>query len=103
MATSELATALLNDNSGKTDELITRRAAHLVASEARSMKQKMFALALGVLLFVLCFSAEAQQPKRISRLGYLSAGDPVSRVYRIEAFRQGLKELGYVEGKNIII
>jgi signal transduction histidine kinase len=38
-----------------------------------------------------------------ARIGYLSAGDPVSRGYRIEAFRQGLKELGYIEGKNIII
>jgi putative ABC transport system substrate-binding protein len=37
------------------------------------------------------------------RIGYLSAGDPVSRAYRVEAFRQGLKELGYVEGKNIAI
>jgi putative tryptophan/tyrosine transport system substrate-binding protein len=38
-----------------------------------------------------------------ARIGYLSVGDPVSRGYRIEAFRQGLKELGYIEGKNIII
>jgi putative tryptophan/tyrosine transport system substrate-binding protein len=67
------------------------------------MNEKIFALALGALLFALCLSAEAQQPKKIARIGYLSVGDPVGRVYRIEAFRQGLKELGYVEGKNIII
>ena len=36
-------------------------------------------------------------------IGYLSAGDPVSRGYRVRAFRQGLKELGYTEGKNIKI
>src|SRR5687768_13019153 len=41
--------------------------------------------------------------RTFARIGYLSAGDPVSRRYRIEAFRQGLKELGYIEGKNIII
>jgi putative tryptophan/tyrosine transport system substrate-binding protein len=41
--------------------------------------------------------------RTFARIGYLSAGDPVSRGYRIEAFRQGLKELGYIEGKNIII
>jgi putative tryptophan/tyrosine transport system substrate-binding protein len=41
--------------------------------------------------------------KALARIGYLSAGDPVSRGYRIEAFRQGLKALGYVEGKNIVI
>lgn len=67
------------------------------------MNKKIFVLALGALLFALCVSAEAQQSRKIARLGYLSAGDPVSRHDRVEALRQGLKELGYVEGKNIII
>jgi putative tryptophan/tyrosine transport system substrate-binding protein len=67
------------------------------------MNQRISALALGALLFALCSPVEAQQPTKIARIGYLSPGDPVSRVYRIEAFRQGLKELGYIEGKNIII
>jgi putative tryptophan/tyrosine transport system substrate-binding protein len=39
----------------------------------------------------------------MARIGYLNPGDPVSRTYRTEAFRQGLKELGYNEGRNIII
>jgi putative tryptophan/tyrosine transport system substrate-binding protein len=43
------------------------------------------------------------QATKVARIGYLSAGDPVSRSYRIEAFRQGLKDLEYIEGKNIII
>ena len=43
------------------------------------------------------------QPKKVARIGYLSPGDSAARTYRIEAFRQGLKELGYIEGKNIII
>jgi putative ABC transport system substrate-binding protein len=59
--------------------------------------------ALSAMLFALCSSAKAQQPTKIARIGYLSSGDAVSRGYRIEAFRQGLKELGYIEGKNIII
>src|SRR5262245_29571794 len=62
-----------------------------------------FLLPVTVLLFALCLSAEAQQPTKIARIGYLNPGDPVSRTYRTEAFRQGLKELGYIEGKNIII
>src|SRR5262245_31310500 len=62
-----------------------------------------FLLPVTVLLFALCISAEAQQPTKIHRIGYLNPGDPVSRTYRTEAFRQGLKELGYIEGKNIII
>jgi putative ABC transport system substrate-binding protein len=41
--------------------------------------------------------------RTFARIGYLSAVDPISRGYRIKAFRQGLRELGYIEGKNIII
>ena len=66
------------------------------------MRRRFFAFALGS-LFLQTFRLAEQQPRKIARIGYLSAGDPVSRSYRIEAFRQGLKELGYVEGKNIII
>jgi putative ABC transport system substrate-binding protein len=62
-----------------------------------------FLLPVTALLFALCISAEAQQSTKIARIGYLIAGDPVSRTYRTEAFRQGLKELGYIEGKNIAI
>jgi len=47
--------------------------------------------------------AEAQQPTKIPRIGVL-AGNPFSgNTARIEAFKQGLRELGYVEGKNIVI
>jgi putative ABC transport system substrate-binding protein len=52
-------------------------------------------LAVGVI-------AEAQ-PTKIPRIGYLTGNSPSTNAARIEAFRQGLRELGYVEGKNIII
>ena len=55
------------------------------------------------LLFALCFSADAQQSDKIPRIGYLSAGSAGSGSQRIEAFRQGLHALGYVEGKDIAI
>ena len=55
------------------------------------------------MLFALCFSAEAQQPKKIPRIGYLATASPSTIPARIKAFRQGLRELGYVEGKNIVI
>src|SRR5437773_6548694 len=55
------------------------------------------------MLFALCFSAQAQQPTKIPRIGVLSATSPAANSARIEAFRQGLRELGYVEGKNIAI
>ncbi len=47
--------------------------------------------------------AEAQQPTKIPRIGYLTGTSPSANAARIEAFRQGLRELGYVEGKNIVI
>jgi putative ABC transport system substrate-binding protein len=47
--------------------------------------------------------AEAQQPTKVPRIGFLGATPPSANAARIEAFRQGLRELGYVEGKNIVI
>src|SRR5215475_712234 len=67
------------------------------------MIKTIIGLALGSILFAFGLPVRAQQPTKIARIGYLSPGDPVSRTYRTEAFRQGLKELGYIEGKNIII
>jgi putative ABC transport system substrate-binding protein len=58
---------------------------------------------LTVLFLALFRSAEAQQPKKVPRIGYLSPTSPSLSPTRIKAFRQGLHELGYVEGKNIII
>jgi len=47
--------------------------------------------------------AEAQQPKKVPRIGFLGSQSASSLLARVEAFRQGLRELGYVEGKNILI
>ena len=47
--------------------------------------------------------AHAQQPKKVPRIGYMAAGSRSSDSFRIEAFQLGLRELGYVEGKNILI
>jgi putative tryptophan/tyrosine transport system substrate-binding protein len=67
------------------------------------MKRIFTAFALCTMLFALCFPASAQQPKKIPRIGFLSIGSPSSVTSRYEAFRQGLRELGYVEGQNILI
>jgi putative tryptophan/tyrosine transport system substrate-binding protein len=67
------------------------------------MDRKIIGLALGALLFALCVPAEAQQARKVPRIGYLTATFLSSNVARIDAFRQGLRELGYVEGKNIVI
>ena len=56
-----------------------------------------------LVLLAVAVIAEAQQPKKIPLVGFLVPGSPSSYSARIEAFRQGLRELGYVEGQNIII
>jgi ABC-type uncharacterized transport system substrate-binding protein len=71
--------------------------------EAKSMiKQIHFCLLLTISLLTVS-SVEAQQPTKIPRIGFLAAGAALFASTRIEAFRQGLLELGYVEGKDIVI
>jgi putative tryptophan/tyrosine transport system substrate-binding protein len=67
------------------------------------MRKKFFPLALTALLFALSFPAQAQQPTKMPRIGLLVAVSPSAAAARTETFRQGLRELGYVEGKNIVI
>jgi putative ABC transport system substrate-binding protein len=67
-------------------------------------KRKHRSFALCATLFALCSSAEPEQPKKVSRIGYLIGGASLSSyASRIEAFKEGLRALGYVEGKNIAI
>jgi putative ABC transport system substrate-binding protein len=66
------------------------------------MSRKVICLAIGVIILALSFSAEAQQAKKIARIGVLSPGSPGPSPL-LAAFRQGLRELGYVEGQNIAI
>jgi putative ABC transport system substrate-binding protein len=58
---------------------------------------------LSLLLFAFCIPAHAQQTKTIPRIGFLSSQSASRSATRAEAFRQGLRELGYAEGKNILI
>jgi putative ABC transport system substrate-binding protein len=67
------------------------------------MNKKITRLALCAMLLAVSFPAEAQQPTKIPRIGFLSASSLSSLSARVEAFRQGLRELGYVEGNNIVV
>ena len=68
------------------------------------MKRKITVLTLCAMLFALSLSAEAQQAtKRIPRVGFLSLNTAFVQKDRVEAFREALRKLGYVEGQNIII
>jgi putative ABC transport system substrate-binding protein len=64
---------------------------------------KIICIALSALLFAPCFSVEAQQPKKAPRVGFLMPGSRTTYAVRIEAFQNGLRELGYSEGQNIAI
>src|SRR5215472_3357352 len=68
------------------------------------MNKKLVCFALCATLFALCFPAQAQQAKKVPRIGFLAvSGDPNTPGPFVEAFRQGLRDLGYIEGKNILV
>jgi putative tryptophan/tyrosine transport system substrate-binding protein len=67
------------------------------------MTKKFFCIVPCTILFALSLFAQAQQPTNIPRIGFQSAASPSGIAARIEAFRQGMRKLGYVEGKNIVI
>src|SRR5215510_10859243 len=71
--------------------------------QEQSMSRQIFWVPLCALLLALGVPVEAQQPKKISRVGYLAAISAAADVIRMKAFRQGLLALGYIEGQNIII
>jgi putative ABC transport system substrate-binding protein len=69
-----------------------------------SGSKSIFCLAVCAMLLALCVFAEAQQTKKIPRIGYVSGtGNATDQGPYIEALRQGLRDLGYVDGKNIVI
>ena len=68
-----------------------------------AMTKKMILLALCSLLLAVCSAAEAQQPKKVHRIGYLSSGDTASDSARSQGVRLALRDRGYIEGQNIAI
>jgi putative ABC transport system substrate-binding protein len=64
-------------------------------------KAGVLSILVAVVLLVLGVIAEAQQPKKVPRIGYLSSFDPARESTRSEAIRLALRELGYIEGQNI--
>ena len=67
------------------------------------MKNLIFAFALSVMILTSCPFLSAQQPTKIPRLGYLTGSSLSSQSVNITAFQQRLRELGYIEGKNILV
>jgi putative ABC transport system substrate-binding protein len=67
------------------------------------MNRKVFGLAFSAMLLALCVCADAQQPAKMPRIGYLTGTSLSVASARTDAFRQGLRDAGYIEGKNIVI
>ena len=77
-----------------------------LSDNLKSKIQNLKLVELSVIAFVLVVAgavAQAQQPTKVPRIGYLTPASLSANAARVEAFRQGLHELGYVEGKNIVI
>src|SRR5262249_6022227 len=76
----------------------------VVSSTRWTMKRAGWSSILAaVVLLAVGVTAEAQQPKKIASIGYFFASTPAATAYNIEAFRQGMRELGHVEGKTFIL
>jgi len=69
----------------------------------KHVRNKLFCRALCALLLALSFPVLAQQPKKIPTIGYLTGSSPSSEAHRVEGFRQGLRDLGYIVGNNILV
>jgi putative tryptophan/tyrosine transport system substrate-binding protein len=68
------------------------------------MQKGIVGVALVAVICAVSVPADAQQPTRIPRIGYVSgSGNPQTPGYQVEAFKQGLRHLGYIEGKNILV
>ena len=67
------------------------------------MRRNILSAVLTILFLVAVNLAQAQQPKKVPRIGYLSPRDPASESSRSEAIRLALRSLGYIEGQNIAI
>jgi hypothetical protein len=61
------------------------------------MKIRITVLTLCAMLFALCGSVNAQQPKKVPRIGYLASVEPATESTRAEGIRLALRELGYIE------
>jgi len=75
---------------------------HELRKEAKNpMRRKILSAVMTILFLATVHFAQAQQPKKVPRIGYLSIGDPATESTRAEAIRLALRALGYIEGQNI--
>jgi putative ABC transport system substrate-binding protein len=103
------AKEILDFGLGEKTRMNDKRAYRNMLSRSDNRKSKIknlkwVGLFATVVAFTVCGArAEAQQPKKVPRIGYVDAGSPATTGHRAKAFVQGLRDLGYVEGENIVI
>ena len=68
-----------------------------------AIKRREFITLVGGTAAAWPLPARAQQPAKVARIGHLDLGPPSARASRVEALRAGLRDLGWIEGKNIVI
>ena len=76
---------------------------NVVSRQWSGVRKSTFFFALCAVLVASCSSVVAQQTKKVHRVGYLTTPSLVDMSHNIHAFREGLSQLGYVEGRNILI
>jgi len=69
----------------------------------KNMQRKITVLTLCAMLFALCLPIQAQQAGKLLRIGFLDSSTASGSAVLVEAFRQELSKLGWIEGKNIAI
>ena len=75
----------------------------VVSAHWSGVSKNILSFALCAILLAFCVSTEAQQPTKVPRIGYLNGSAYSATSDRVEGFRQGLRDLGYQEGKTILI
>src|SRR5580765_3344241 len=74
---------------------------NVVSSQWSVVSRRIFSCALCAMLFALCVSAQAQQAGKIFRIGFLDPSNAAGSAVLLDAFRQELSKLGWIDGKNI--
>ena len=76
---------------------------NVVSSQWSVVSKSVFCIALSAMLFALCLPADAQQPGKVARIGFLDASTASGMAVLVDAFRRELSKLGWIEGKNFTI
>src|SRR5262249_43032948 len=93
---------MIYTRAGSVNVAVFRREWRGERREEKPMNQTIFRFTLCIMLFALSLPTEAQQAKKVPLIGFVTSGG-LAAALDVEPFRQGLRELGYIERKNITI